>query len=440
MPTLPGSTPPTPGTPSWWRKHKKTAVFTPGKGNQVEGVEGYFDDEGRPIHSQAAKKIGDKNEGGLLGDVDFKHRVQSIKSTVGLGPDQSEANLDFDLGKDYFRNGEFATAAKHFKEAANRWPDSVLEQDAWFYEAESNFFAEKYSKANKIYEKIVKEYPNSPYLDKIVARQFALARYWDEYDKYNPNWPITPNLIDNRRPLFDTVGRSRKTYDNIRITDPTGPLADDAIMAAANSYFLDGRYIDADEQYELLRKEHPRSEHQFNAHILGLQCKLRRYQGPAYDETPLMEAQKLVKQLKMQFAGELDAEQKQRLAQIDGQLRRELAQRDYNMGKYYDDLKEYGSAKFYYAQVLKKHGATPLAEDARTRLAAIETLPDRPTSSIEPLLDLVPQNAERAAVAQVPLLPNALDIEVPEAGGKTQIADERGQAGKDGTNGGTTRR
>src|SRR5690606_15996725 len=141
------------------------------------------------------------------------------------------------------------------------------------------------------------------------------------------------------RPLFDTIGRSMKNYENIRLNDPTGPLADDAIMAMANSYFLRGRYNDADLQYELLRKEYPRSDHQYDAHILGLQCKLRKYQGPDYDGTPLEESQVLVKQLKVQFNGQLDADQRERLAEIDGMLKKELATRDYQMAQHFDGIK-----------------------------------------------------------------------------------------------------
>ena len=134
-------------------------------------------------------------------------------------------------------------------------------------------------------------------------------------------------------PLFDTLGRAMKVYENIRLNDPTGPLADDAIMATANSYFRRGRYNDADYQYDLLRKEYPRSDHQFNAHVLGLQCKLRKYQGPDYDGTPLEEAKQLVKQQQMQFAGELDRDQRQRLAEIDAQVNRQLATREYAHGR-----------------------------------------------------------------------------------------------------------
>jgi TolA-binding protein len=394
------------GTPEWWKAHKKKAVFEgPGKGWSVAGYPGYFDDQGRPINMKVAKVVDKKDDGGgLLGDAGFKDRVSGIKESVGLGPDQQQAQADFAEAEDLFRHEKYSEAAKAYKRAAAGWPDSQLEQDAMFKMSESYFFAARYSKANNGYEKLIRKYPNSTYLDNIITRQFSIARYWEQYHDYNPDWVMTPNLINKTRPLFDTIGRSMKVYENIRLNDPTGPWADDAVMATANSYFRRGRYNDADFQYDLLRKEYPRSQHQFEAHILGLQCKLRKYQGPSYDGKPLDEAKLLVKQLKIQFSGELDQEQRQRLVEVDGQLNRQLAQREFNMGEHFDNLEEYGSAKFYYAELIKEYPDSQLAATARERLAAIGGLPERPSSIFDPALEYLPENAERRAIAEVPMV------------------------------------
>lgn len=393
------------GTPAWWKKHKKHAVFDPGKGFRVDGVEGYFDENGRPINARVAKVV-DKGDsgGGLLGDAEFQKRVSTIKESVGLGPDHQQAQADFDAAEELFRREKYGEAAKLYKQAAAGWPDSQLEQDAMFKQAESYFFAARYAAAEKAYEKLIRKYPNTAHLDKIVTRQFSIAHYWEQYHNYRPRWVTTPNVFNKTLPMFDTVGRAMKTYENIRLNDPTGPLADDAIMASANSYFLRGRYLDADEQYDLLRKEYPRSEHQFEAHLLGLKCKMNKYQGPDYDGTPLEEAKQLVKQLKVQFAGKLTSEQKQLVVEADAKLNRELALREFNMGRHFENIEWYGSAKMYYAQVLEDYPNTPLAEQARERLAAIEGEPDAPKSMLDPVLNVLPESAERRAIAQVPMI------------------------------------
>ncbi|MCC6493037.1 MAG: outer membrane protein assembly factor BamD [Pirellulales bacterium] len=393
------------GTPAWWKKHKKQAVFDPGKGFRVDGVEGYFDEQGRPINARVAKVVDQKDAGGgLLGDPQFQKRMTELKQSVGLGPDHEQAQQDFDAAEDLFRREKYGEAAKHYKEAAGGWPDSQLEQDAMFKQAESYFFAARYPAAEKAYEKLLRKYPNTAHLDKIVTRQFSIARYWEQYQDYDPRWVTTPNFFNRTLPLFDTVGRAMKSYENIRLNDPTGPLADDAIMASANSYFLRGRYLDADEQYDLLRKEYPRSDHQFQAHLLGLKCKMNIYQGPDYDGTPLDEAKVLVKQLKVQFAGKLSSDEKQLVAEADATLNRELALREFKMGQHFDNIEWYGSAKIYYAQLLEDYPNTPLAEQARTRLAAIDGEPEVPKSMLDPVLNILPESAERRATAQVPMI------------------------------------
>jgi outer membrane protein assembly factor BamD (BamD/ComL family) len=396
------------GTKAWWRKHKKAAVMAPGQGYQVEGAEGYYDWEGRPIDAKVQKVVDQEDKGGgLLGDAEFIKSVNQVKERLGYGPDQREAERQFQMGEVNFRAQRYDDAAENFKTAAASWPQSALAQDAMFQQGESLFFANRYPAAINAYDQLLKDFPNSQHTDKAITREFAIARYWEQYADYDPDWVVTPNLTQRSLPLFDTVGRAIKVYENIRLNDPTGPLADDSIMATANSYFRRGRYNDADYHYDLLRKEYPRSDHQGNAHILGLQCKIRKYQGPDYDGKPLEEAKQLIRQQRMQFAAELDDAQKQQLAEIDGQVTRALAEREFAMAQHFDNIEQYGSAKFYYNEVVENYPRTPLADQARERIVALGGEPDRPEPKLAWLIDMVPESDERVAVSQVPLLEDA---------------------------------
>lgn len=392
------------GTPAWWKQNKSIAEFVPGEGYRVEGVEGYFDQQGRPIEAKVAKTVRQTESKGLLKDVNVTSAVDDLKVQVGLGPDEQQAKFSLEKGEDLFQREKYLEAAKEFKKTISRWPNSTLAQDATFLLGESQFFSHNYADAVDTYDQLLTDNPNSKHLDKIVRRQFDIARYWEQHHQSEPHWPTTPNLFDDTRPLFDTLGRSLKVYENIRLNDPTGPLADDAIMATANSYFLRGRYQDADYNYELIRTEYPRSEHQFEAHILGLQCKLRKYQGPDYDGTPLLEAKKLLKQIKVQFAGKLNDDEKKRLEVDEAALRKQLAARDWKLAKYYEENGYNASAKFYYAKVIRNYTGTPIANDAQQAYASLEGLPDEPAVKLESIINLFPENAERQAIAQVPMI------------------------------------
>ena len=414
-----------PGTPEWWKKHKKDRVMVPGKGYRVANVEGYFDQEGRPIHTKVAKVVDPKKKSDPLGGKVVAKAMDDLKSKVGMGTDAKLAEKSLVAGKELYRQEEYFRAVKEFKQAIARGGNTQFEQEAMFLLAESYFFDKRYTVAIESYEKFIKQYPNSSHVDQVIRRQFDIARYWEQSHAYRPHWAITPNLFDRTRPGFDTLGRALKTYEDIRLNDPTGPLADDAIMATANSYFLRGRYAEADYQYGLIRSEYPRSEHQYDAHLLGLQSKLRMYQGPNYDGTPLEDAKRLIKQLKVQFAGELNQEERQRLAEVEAQLNKQLVMREWRMAEYYDDTKHYDSARFYYARVLRKYPDSEIAARARERMAALADRPGHPVSRFAWLIDQLPQNAERKAIAQVPLLPSSDSrIQLARAEGKV---DEKGQ-------------
>ncbi len=420
------------GTPEWWKKHRGKAVFVPRHGYQVEGVDGYFDEEGRPmVNTRVAKVVDRKISGGLLGDVRVTTGIEEIKESVGLGPDEQQAREAYAAAEGHFRRQEYKKAAELFDEAASRGRGSAIEQDALFFLGESQFFAAKYDAAIDTYGELIADFPNTKHLDKVIRRQFDIAQYWEKYHRHKPQNVLIPNNpFNDTLPAWDTLGRALKAYENIRLNDPTGPLADDSIMATANSYFLRERYADADYYYELLRTEYPRSDHQYEAHILGLQCKLRKYQGPDYDDNPLREARKLVKRLNTQFAGELSQEERDRLTEVRARLNRELALRDFNMAKYYDEKSEYGSARFYYARVFNEYPQTELAVQSRDRYVEIKEEPDSPEEPLGWLVKHMPENRERKQVASVPLLKPGVPAlgEAPE----TRLATEPAAGGADG--------
>jgi outer membrane protein assembly factor BamD (BamD/ComL family) len=412
------------GTAQWWKKHQKQAVFETGKGYKVAGVDGYFDGAGRPITSPVAAEsvIGagaPQPESGLMPALDPHVQYNKMKAAVGLGPNEQFARNAYVEGDRLFRAGEYGQAAEQFKAAIARGPRSSIEQDAMFMLAESYFFDDRYIKARDSYDALVKAHANTRYLDQVIDREWKIARYWEEHYQSHIDLPMTPNAYDKTRPWFDTIGHAVKTYESIRLNDPTGPRADDAIMATANIYFARGRYEDADYHYGLLRREYPRSELQFESHLLGLQAKLRKYQGEDYDGTPIEEAKSLVKQLNSQFAGRLNKEEKDRLVTVEAQLNQEVATRDYRMAAYYDRKKDYGAAKYYYAQVNKKYPDTELAAKSRERIIALKDEPDRPPKRLAYIVELFPQSRERTRVARIPELQN----------GNTRLAEAPNNSG-----------
>ena len=147
----------------------------PRQGYQVAGVDGYFDDEGRPINARVAKVVDKRTRAAACWATPTSQSASTAsRSSVGLGPDETEAQADFDAGEaNCSAPSNTARRPSSSRAAAKGWPDSPLEQDALFQLGESYFFAERYPKANNAYEKLIRKYPNSPHLDKVITRQFC---------------------------------------------------------------------------------------------------------------------------------------------------------------------------------------------------------------------------------------------------------------------------
>jgi outer membrane protein assembly factor BamD (BamD/ComL family) len=300
---------------------------------------------------------------------------------------QYQAALRADSDK---KQDAFAQAAKQFTEAADRWPDSALEEDAMFMAGEAYFFADMYPKANEAWEKLLKKYSNSKHLDAIESRRFAIAQFWLDLHNKDPESFWEFNWMDPTRPTRDTFGNSVRVYDRIRLDDPTGKLADDATLAAGNAYFAKQRYLDADGFYTDLRKTFPSSEHQYRAHLLGLKSKLLTYEGTDYSGSPLDEAEKLVKQIQRQFPQE-SAKEREYLTRAYAEVRFKKAEREWNLGQYYDRRGEYGAARFYYDILAKDFSETPFAERARARLGEIADKPAVPPQRFQWLVEAFPK-------------------------------------------------
>jgi TolA-binding protein len=396
------------GSAKWWKKHKSKAVFHQGQGYSVEGVDGFFDGMGRPIDravttTNAAPSNSEVDmEKGLAPALDPRAVYGKVKSAVGLGPNDEIAHKMFMDGERLFEQQRYNVAAEAYASAADRAVDMRIREDSLFMLGECYYFDDRCIPARDAYNMLADKFPSTRYLDKLVEREWAIARYLEAHANSHYDAPMTPNAWDKTRPWFDTMGHAIKTYENIRMNDPTGPRADDAIMAAAGVYFRNRKYEDADYHYELLRKEYPRSEFQFEAHLLGLRSKLLKYQGSDYDGTPLEESQVLVKQLRTNFAGQLSAEERDRLQTVSAQLHQELASRDMQMAQFYDGTKNYGSAKTYYAEVINKYPESELAQTAKDRMLAMDSLPDFPEKRLAWFVDIFPESQEHAALANVP--------------------------------------
>ena len=287
----------------------------------------------------------------------------------------------------------FIQAAKKYRLAASRWPESTVEEDSLFFEGQSYFFADQYVESNRAYEKLIALYSGTRYLDKAEQHQFAIARYWLELADKTGGL----SLNDPRRPRLNLASEARRIYHRIRIDDPTGKFADDATNALADAYFKDKRYADAADTYEDLRRNYPGSSFQYHAHLFELKSRLLSYQGKSYDDQPLRKADELMRSIVQQFPEQARKDQ-DFLAEEATRIRTMLAERDLAMAQYFEGRGENRAAKFYYEQVADNYEDTKLAEKVLAQIEEVEAKPPLPPQRGQWLINLFPDQEDETPV------------------------------------------
>lgn len=323
----------------------------------------------------------------ILDPVNF---FKSVRDWAGMGPDEAKANALMVRGREILLSNpdladvkKNAEAAKLFEQAAKRWPDSLLAEEALFLAAECRFFADDYPQAMLNYHSLISKYHHSKWVNASVRRLFAIARYW-ERESLKTHAPI--NIADKSRPWADTFGNAKKAYEAIFISDPNGPISDDAVMALASAYLARGlkqgdhAFSMAAYYYGYLRENFPNSRHVPKATEMELLARINAYNGGDYDGKSLQEASSLANSAIRNREGETDI---QEIGAIKETVTEKQAERDWVMAQYYERKRYYGASRMYYNKILTNYAQTVYAGQARNRLAAIAAYPDEPPGYIE---------------------------------------------------------
>jgi len=355
-----------------------------------------------PPASYAAKKESEKSPGDYL---DMAFSVFDTPETA----EQKEASEQFQLAELAFnratqyrdtsrgRSSDLRLAGQHFQTAAETyigaaklWKESALEEDALFMAGEAYFFIDYYEDAINQYSALIKKYPNTRHLDRAQQKRFAVAKYWLDAEIDNPTGFFNMNLFDHSMPLHERLSKAINILDRMRFQDPTGALSDDATMLVGQTYFNLKDYSKADIYFADLVKMFPSSEHQFNAHVLGMQCKLKLYMGAEYSAVPLETAEEYLSQIRRLFPQKYK-QQRDRLDRFTAEIRYKKAEREWFVSQYYETKKEYRAARFYLNELATNYSDTPYGHRAIARLNSIRHFPGKPTQEMEWLVDLFPE-------------------------------------------------
>jgi outer membrane protein assembly factor BamD (BamD/ComL family) len=291
-----------------------------------------------------------------------------------VAPDPvSEA--EFNAAKKLYDAGDYAGALKLLTPLAKR---EVKKGGPWgekaqWWKAETEFKMQKYTSAHDSYEILIKKYPGTELVEKIVAREFQIAQIWlgPEDPKVKPmDWK---SHFDGRQPFVDTAGYAVKVLDHVRLHDPLGPLADDAALRTGDHFHAVGDFETAAVYYDQLLAENAKSEYRERAMRSSIDSKIKGYIGPEYDVTGLEQARDTIQKAMQEFPERLDTAKG--LYHTLDLIRDQEAERAYRQGLYYVRARKPISAEYYFGLVMNKWPGSKWAGQARKEMAVVAKMP-----------------------------------------------------------------
>ncbi|HCS54470.1 tetratricopeptide repeat protein [Rubinisphaera sp.] len=379
---------------------------------------------------------------------------QSIVSTASLA--NTPEFQEYQAAKALYDAGNFAAAEKAFDKIAEdyalddtgqyrrrtlgnfykapserkaKYSDGPLREDALFMLAESRYKQEKYPGAEDVYLGLLKDYPNTRHLEASSKRLYDIALTWMDFkqttngevqmagyeengrsgrpkivanEEYNR--PGFFNFFDKKRPTTDTEGRALEALKAIWLNDPTGPLADDALMLTASHYLRIGSHAEAAETYQLLREEFPDSPHAKDAYILGSYVTQASYQGAAYDEKNLEQSRQL-KSIALASFQDLTPEERERLETELKEVEETKIAREFENALFWLGKGNFTAVEMVCHQIINTHPSSFYAGKARGLLSKLPEYQKRNTLMLA---------MEGVTVADIPSIDATQTAMVPE--------------------------
>lgn len=340
-----------------------------------------------------------------------KNLVEQARRDIKGDPEVGQE--EFNAAHKLYDEQNYVAARKALKKILKKYKkkNTPIKEDAMFYLAECDFQLAHYPDAQDGYDELLKKHGDTKYFDQAIRRLFAIGRYWlnspkpaseielasfkDENGEEKleqireahdaGEFLLKPNFTDKSRPFFDTSGRAVQALRSVQLHDPTGKLADEALMILALYHLRKKDYREADLFFSQLRESRQKDKREYlqAAYVLGGHSSLKSYQGARYDGKQLEEAKKLTKSAIQIFP---DIPQRAKLEKDLRKIDAEEVEREWQRVLFYKKRGEKGSVAVHCEYILRVYPDSPQAAKAR-----------------ELLIELGPQHA--AGILTTPLFP-----------------------------------
>ncbi len=289
-------------------------------------------------------------------------RLDQSGTITELGTDsQSQYLLDVADVKQLVTTGKVEHAQKGFANIKKKYPQTAGDDFDAFVRAEMLFARRKFEPASKQYDVFMNAHPQSPFYESALQRQYAIGRAFLNGQKKTVLGIFRIRDYEAGQEIME------------KVADRAGnaPIAQRAMLEISSSLEQRGEFEQAYLNWAEINTRWPTGDIGRDS-LLGMASTMHdAYRGPYFDASMLASAQSYYQQFAGKYPGEANS-----LAVADRliEINRQMAEKEYQVAKFYDKTYKFRAAKTYYNNVIEKWPDNKLAKSAQK---ALDKMPPR---------------------------------------------------------------
>lgn len=231
---------------------------------------------------------------------------------------------------------------------------------------------------------------------------FQLGDYWKAYERFDETVENTAGelfykalrreidvaraFLSGKPRILWKVFRIPAYDDGIDILDrvweraPGTRLGEEATKIKADYFFANGDVDLAQDEYVALARDYPNGRYAALAMLRAAEAAEAAFEGIKFSDSPLVEAEERYHQVEDAFPEYAKRENVD--ARLAG-IREQKAEKDLEVGKWYQRTGHAGAAAFYYRSILRDYADTLAAAEAKVRLRDLGLPEDTDAESAE---------------------------------------------------------
>lgn len=325
--------------------------------------------------------------------TDVKLVRQSLLKTAGLEPILRMFNDELRYAYEEYNFGEYDFADRLFEDIAETYPNWGIKNldDVYYYWAESNFALNRYLRAQRIYEELLKKYPTTSYLSNAYSRLIEINYHLKNYPKVIEYADFYRNIASTDNPNYGDIQflialsyYENQNYDqavdaflNIPQTHPYYPLAQ---YFMGNAYAAAQLYDEAQSVYSNLIQVTSTPPEIYARAAYKLACL-------SYERKSYLQAIQYLSSIPATF---------DRYDKVLNALA--WSYFEYERSKPPEEAKNYEPAKTYAQLLVDKYYASPYIMEAKSLLAYINQINEEPVEAIDLYREVYKTKATRREV------------------------------------------